>query len=147
MFRILLLSVLPSGLLTQCTDVVSNSLHHKVSRFADNSAVQPWTPGPHLLLACLCANLDLNGTKRSRERSVTTISQFSSSEEFVSMRVCVPAGNVLSSPGDGDGICSRCGGVIFKSIYTISEIFPFTWLLKPLCKHTRNIFLNCQFMS
>lgn len=55
-----------SLLLTQCTDVVSDSLHHKVSRFADDAAVESWTPGPHLLLAGLSTNLDLDGTKTER---------------------------------------------------------------------------------
>lgn len=76
-------------LLTQCTDVVSNSLHHKVSRFANNATIKPWTPGPHLLLAGLSTDLDLDGTKQSRERSVTMTSQRSSIVAYVSVRVCV----------------------------------------------------------
>lgn len=48
----------------------------------------------------------------------------------------VPARDVLSAPGDGNGICSRCGGVIIKFIYTVSKVFPFTRFLKTLCEHS-----------
>lgn len=136
-----------TALLTQCTDVVSDCLHHKVSRFSNNAALQPWTPGPHLLLASLSTNLDLNGTKRSREVLVTVTSQCNSIVGSVSMRVRVPAGDVLSAPGDGDAICSRCGGVILKSIHTISKIFPLTRLLKTLCKHTHAHYFYQFFLT
>lgn len=71
--------------LTQCTDIVSNSLHHKVSRFTNNASFQSRTPGPHLLLASLGANLDLHGTKQSIEWSVTMTSW---SQCFVCTPMC-----------------------------------------------------------
>lgn len=124
-----------SGVLTQCADVVSDRLHHEVGRFANNAKLQPRTPGPHLLLASLGANLDLNGTKGAESDRLAHVNVLQLSPRLHA-GVSVPAGDVLPAPGDGDGVGSRCVGVILKPVRTISEIFPLARLFESLCRRT-----------
>lgn len=72
--------------------------------------------------------------KMSREQLVTWTNPSGSADLL--LWVPVPAGDVLSTPGDCDAICSWCSGVILKPIHSIPEIFPLVWLLKTLWKQS-----------
>lgn len=87
--------------LTQRTDVISHSLHHKVCRFPHHAPLQTRTPGPDLLRTSLWTYLHLNGTKMKKSR-ISDVEVWKGG-----VRACVPAGDVLSTPGDGDAVCPR----------------------------------------
>lgn len=116
-------------LLTQRSNIVANSLHHKVSRLAHNAALQPWTPRPDLLLTSFRTNLNFHWAE-NKSRVLKHLGNYRQRVRVVC--VCVPAGDVLSTPGDGDAVRPRCRGVIFKSIHSIAQIFPLTRFIKTL---------------